>query len=99
MKTSVIIASLACAIVTSVAMPLAHAGSQADLQSDAARSPATLISYSDATPRYTAADPVGATVSGEPVAKDAVRAEVIGQLRETVRDSELAGLKDIYSRP
>ena len=31
--------------------------------------------------------------------KDAVRAQVVGQLRQTVRDSELAGLSDLYAHP
>lgn len=87
------------ALVTAV--PIANAQSNAEAQQAA---PA-LMSYAANAPAYAMAG--GGTssrdVSDAPAparaTKDAVRAQVMGELRQTVHDSELVGLHDLYAHP
>ncbi len=92
MKKSVIFASLVC----TAALSCAHAQSHVDTANPTRP---TLISYADATPAYGSGTRTEMGGSAGTMTKDAVRAQVVGQLRQTVHDSELAGLKDIYTRP
>lgn len=96
-------ATLACIAAAMAWAPAAFAqsGMQTGMQtaSDATRSQTTLVSYADASPGYAMPARVDAGQSAAPMSKDAVRAQVVGQLRQTVHDSELAGLRDIYTHP
>ncbi|RKP51942.1 hypothetical protein D7S86_18560 [Pararobbsia silviterrae] len=78
-------------------MPCAYAQSN----NDAAHKPATLISYAGNPSNDALAGHVEtiAPAGALPSRRDTLRAEVVGQLRQTVHDSELAGLQDIYSHP
>jgi hypothetical protein len=106
-STRFVRATLACIATAMACAPAAYAqsatqtGAQMGTQtaSDAARSQTTLVSYADASPGYALPTRVDAGQSAAPMSKDAVRAQVVGQLRQTVHDSELAGLRDIYTHP
>ncbi|CAM2153258.1 exported protein of unknown function [Pararobbsia alpina] len=92
-------ATLACIAAAVAWAPAAYAQSVTQTASDATRSQTTLVSYADASPGYAMPTRVDAGQSAAPMSKDAVRAQVVGQLRQTVHDSELAGLRDIYTHP
>ncbi|HTJ95102.1 MAG TPA: hypothetical protein VL424_18565 [Pararobbsia sp.] len=78
-------------------MSFAYAETQTSVA--AAQLPATLVTYAQASPGYALSTGSDVAQPVAPIGKAAVRAEVVGQLRQTVHDSELAGLRDIYTHP
>lgn len=91
-------AALVCALSGGLASPYAQAQSTPADHAYAPAANTTLLSFAGSVPGDAVPTRIDARRPDAATTREALRAEVVGELRQTQRDSELAGLSDIYTR-